>query len=355
MSIRTPKEYRHDPNLRAAFRAGVRGYTGKTYFGADLDQLYAMWPEEFRDRYRQERQALQAAFEAGREARRRALEGWGEAKDNLEAAAAPGFPGAALLKREGEGRDSGDEGSGSEVAREHLRRIAETLGIQREQQSLDPEASPQAVTVVREGNRLTVTAGSQRWVYRFHDPYAAERVKGIVLAKAAGEPDWMRWWFELFVEQAGGRVVERTDVAAGTPVREGGPSVSGVDRGGGNDQPRNGTKPTNARGEVNGMAKLQVKNMHFFDEWSDRGNLRATCSLQVGDWVINGVRVMDGKNGLFVSLPGWKGADDKYHDIAHPITKEGREKLNDLVLDHYRQGMSQQKEQTQAQEQVAER
>lgn len=168
-----------------------------------------------------------------------------------------------------------------------------------------------------------------RWVAAYHAKYVAIRVQEIIQTYAAREPDWMRWWFELYVNQCGGQLIQ-----------------------GGENEAKHEEKEEPKRREVNGMAKLQVKNMHFFSN-EQQGNLRAVCSLQVGDWVVNGVRVLDGKNGLFVALPGRQDKDGNYHDVVHPITKEGRESLNKVVLDHYQQGLSQQKEQ--AQEQVAER
>ena len=50
---------------------------------------------------------------------------------------------------------------------------------------------------------------------------------------------------------------------------------------------------------------------------------------------MKGLRIVEGKNGLFVGMPARKGKDDKWHDTAYPLTKEFRESLNEVVLEAY--------------------
>ncbi len=65
-------------------------------------------------------------------------------------------------------------------------------------------------------------------------------------------------------------------------------------------------------------------------------NLRGVASVTFDNaYTIHGLRVMDGKNGLFVSMPSRKDQDGVYRDIFHPVTKEGREHLQHKVLDAY--------------------
>ena len=63
-------------------------------------------------------------------------------------------------------------------------------------------------------------------------------------------------------------------------------------------------------------------------------NLRAFASVTVGGAVaIHGLRVMDSKKGLFVSMPSYSYEDHngetKYADYAHPISKEEGENYSD--------------------------
>lgn len=73
-------------------------------------------------------------------------------------------------------------------------------------------------------------------------------------------------------------------------------------------------------------------------------NLRAFASVTVGGAVaIHGLRVMDSKKGLFVSMPSYSYEDSngetKYADYAHPVSKEAREAINSKVLDAYEQAL----------------
>ena len=43
-------------------------------------------------------------------------------------------------------------------------------------------------------------------------------------------------------------------------------------------------------------------------------SFEVTDSLRIG---VNGCRVVDGKNGEFISFPAWRGKDGKYHDYCY--------------------------------------
>ena len=65
-------------------------------------------------------------------------------------------------------------------------------------------------------------------------------------------------------------------------------------------------------------------------------NLLAFASVKVaGVLVIDNMKVVTGEKGLFVDMPSIRGADDKYHDVAFPVTKEFRDRLQAAVLDQY--------------------
>ena len=56
--------------------------------------------------------------------------------------------------------------------------------------------------------------------------------------------------------------------------------------------------------------------------------------------VLKGIRVVDGRKGLFIAFPqtkrkAKKGGKDEYFDIFFPITKEFREELTDSILAAY--------------------
>ncbi|MCK4321232.1 septation regulator SpoVG [candidate division WOR-3 bacterium] len=53
------------------------------------------------------------------------------------------------------------------------------------------------------------------------------------------------------------------------------------------------------------------------------------------DFVVRGMKVIEGKNGLFVAMPSRRSKDGTFRDIAHPINNEMRKRLEDIVLEEY--------------------
>lgn len=64
----------------------------------------------------------------------------------------------------------------------------------------------------------------------------------------------------------------------------------------------------------------------------------ANVTLQVDgeDLVaIRGVRVVEGENGLFVSMPQSQDKNKEFHDVAFPLTADLRKEMNRAVIDAY--------------------
>ena len=79
------------------------------------------------------------------------------------------------------------------------------------------------------------------------------------------------------------------------------------------------------------------------------GNVKAIASANLDDcFAVKNIRVIEGKNGLFVSMPSYKGADGEYHDLCFPTTPEMRKQLNAAVAEAYKQAIVQLQEQSNA-------
>ena len=66
------------------------------------------------------------------------------------------------------------------------------------------------------------------------------------------------------------------------------------------------------------------------------GKMKAIVSITFDDmFVVHNVKVVEGRNGLFVAMPSIKTPDGEYRDIAHPINSEAREAIQNAVLDAY--------------------
>ncbi len=65
------------------------------------------------------------------------------------------------------------------------------------------------------------------------------------------------------------------------------------------------------------------------------GPVLADASVDLnGCFAIRGIKVVDGSNGPFVSMPSYK-ARDGYKDICFPCTKEFHQQFHQAVLDAY--------------------
>lgn len=72
------------------------------------------------------------------------------------------------------------------------------------------------------------------------------------------------------------------------------------------------------------------------------GIVKAYCSATLFDAIgIRGIRVVEGKNGNYVSMPRQKDSKGEYADVAFPVTKDAYTELCQAVMDAYDQHMAQ--------------
>ena len=66
------------------------------------------------------------------------------------------------------------------------------------------------------------------------------------------------------------------------------------------------------------------------------GNLKAFADVKVGgSLVIKGFSVMQGKGGVFVSMPRKAGKDGRWFDILTPLDEGLKQEFQDKVLEAY--------------------
>ncbi|MBZ4688712.1 MAG: stage sporulation protein [Clostridia bacterium] len=79
------------------------------------------------------------------------------------------------------------------------------------------------------------------------------------------------------------------------------------------------------------ITKVSIKNVR------NSSNLKAFASITIDEeFMIHELRIIEGKNGLFVAMPS-KKVGENYIDIAHPITAEARTMITTTVLEAYHQ------------------
>jgi stage V sporulation protein G len=84
---------------------------------------------------------------------------------------------------------------------------------------------------------------------------------------------------------------------------------------------------------MSGKNAVKVDKLHILE---GDGPTKAFCDIKIfGVFVVKGLRVIQGKEGLFVSMPRLQGRDDKWYDTFFPITREMRRDLEEIVLENY--------------------
>lgn len=62
--------------------------------------------------------------------------------------------------------------------------------------------------------------------------------------------------------------------------------------------------------------------------------VKASATIVVGDSImIHGIRVIQGENGLFLSMPSRKDKTGKFVDIVHPVSVEMRDAILNAILE----------------------
>ncbi len=81
---------------------------------------------------------------------------------------------------------------------------------------------------------------------------------------------------------------------------------------------------------------LEVQVVRLYRLEGD-SKVKAFADISVGDFIIKGLKVLEGKNGLFVSMPQEKAKDGKWYKTVLPATKEAAQNLTEAVLAAYQQ------------------
>jgi stage V sporulation protein G len=69
------------------------------------------------------------------------------------------------------------------------------------------------------------------------------------------------------------------------------------------------------------------------------GKLKAYVTVTFDNcFVVHNVKVIEGKTGLFIAMPSRKTANGEYKDVAHPISPEFRNEIQDKILEAYNNG-----------------
>ena len=81
---------------------------------------------------------------------------------------------------------------------------------------------------------------------------------------------------------------------------------------------------------------MDITQVRVFPVEEDK--LKAFVSIIIDDcFVVSDIKIIEGTNGLFVSMPSKKRKNGTFRDIAHPLNNETRFRLEQEIIDKYRE------------------
>lgn len=79
--------------------------------------------------------------------------------------------------------------------------------------------------------------------------------------------------------------------------------------------------------------KLDVRTYPIIEP---KNNIVAIASVTINGIIgINGIRIVEGSNGLFAAMPQTKDNKGNFRDVAFPVTKDLRLQLNEAIINQY--------------------
>ena len=73
----------------------------------------------------------------------------------------------------------------------------------------------------------------------------------------------------------------------------------------------------------------------------DEEKLKAFVSVVFDNcFIVSDIKIINGNNGLFLSMPSKKGKNGKFRDIAHPLNSETREWMSGRIIEEYEKEMT---------------
>jgi stage V sporulation protein G len=70
--------------------------------------------------------------------------------------------------------------------------------------------------------------------------------------------------------------------------------------------------------------------------------LKAFASMTLSEcFVVRGLKIIEGTNGYFIAMPSRERPDGSHQDLVHPINRETREMIENVILTEYRKALEQ--------------
>ena len=88
---------------------------------------------------------------------------------------------------------------------------------------------------------------------------------------------------------------------------------------------------------------MNITDVKVFPVSKQDEKLKAFATITIDScFVVRGMKVIRGNNGLFVAMPSRKKSDGTYTDIAHPLNNETRRQIERSVIEEYHRATTEQ-------------
>jgi stage V sporulation protein G len=83
------------------------------------------------------------------------------------------------------------------------------------------------------------------------------------------------------------------------------------------------------------MLDIEVRRLH---KLNGEGKLKAFADIALADLIlIKGLRIVNGKNGLFVGMPRELGKNGQWYQTVFPLSEDMKSQLIEIVLAAYQE------------------
>ena len=80
---------------------------------------------------------------------------------------------------------------------------------------------------------------------------------------------------------------------------------------------------------------MKVTNVNL-KKVEENGAVKAYATIILDDSLaIHNIRLIEGKERLFIAFPSYKDKNEAYHDYVHPIVSDLREVIEKAIIDKY--------------------
>lgn len=77
----------------------------------------------------------------------------------------------------------------------------------------------------------------------------------------------------------------------------------------------------------------------------DDSKLKAVASITIEDcFVVHDIKIIEGTEEMFISMPSRKTPDGEYKDIVHPINTPTRELIKNAIMEEYQKALANEQE-----------